>query len=343
MHRHSPQLSSDAARLGVAVLVATLCLALAGLVGRTWSADAVQVDIPAATEVVVLGSSIAMASLPAEALAEGLSIPGASVLHLGERASQPAHWLALLRHHVRSAGVRPAAVVVVTPLEVLPRERLRSDADAARLLALLRRPDSELWSLAVGEDGDLRFWARQQASARRTLRVFLGDWLPRLVGWTGELEAARAAASAVPRLADTRPVWLVDPAAPRPGRANDDPTRREPEAVPLSGWQLAPALVEEAHLLGAQLWWVAPPVRPADRGPVCARSRDFLAVQRAAEQLGARVLDASDAPIDERWFRSRYHLEGAGAERFATRVGAVIAGEPPPWPTCGTTPARDAG
>lgn len=324
---------------GWALVTCALGLALGVAVGRVWTPAAAVTDVPEQARVVVVGSSIAMADVTEAGLQRGLDRP---VVHLGERAAQPAHWLAVVRHRVLDAGVRPELVVVVSPLDVLLRERLRSDVDTERLLALLTRPDPALWTRAVGDDGRARFWGRQRVAARRVAWGWLGGWLPGVLGWTDALAQARDQASAIPRDVD-RPRWVVDPAAPRPGQASDRPQDREPARETVETWGLIPQLADDVAAAGATLVVVAPPVRPSERGPPCTRSRHHQAVQAALEARGVWVVDASEAPLDETWFRTRYHLEAPGPDRFTELLVGVLGGADPPWRVCGPIRGRGAG
>ena len=311
--------------------------------GQRWTPARAEVAVDPDARVVVLGSSIALANVDANRLAGALGPPRVTVAQLGERASQPAHWLALMRHAVPAAGARPEVVVLVTPLDVLLRERLRADTDQARLLALLGSPDPLLWSAAVGTDGHARFWGRQQVAARHAIHAALAGWLPRLLGLSEDLSRARESASALPRAVVDKPTWLVDPAQPSPGRAAAQPMDREPMRGTVAGWQLAPLMVAAAADLGATLWVVAPPVRPSERGPRCSRSRETSSVHAALEQLGAVVVDATDAELPPEVFRTRYHLEGDGPAAFTDGLAAALRNEDTGWPDCVPTRGRAGG
>ncbi|MBO84337.1 MAG: hypothetical protein CL927_03170 [Deltaproteobacteria bacterium] len=288
--------------------------------------------VSAQTEVVVLGSSIALADV----VPERLSLEtGWAVASLGERASQPAHWLATLRHRVPEVGAL-RHIVVVSPFEVLLRERLRADVDVERLLVLLSRPDPELWSVAVGSDGRSRFWQRQRVGLRRVALAGVGAWLPNLLGWSAALEEIRAKDDPYPRSVAHRPRWVMDPSAPRPGSGNTPLAEREPESVDTSLWRIVPLLVEEAKRRGARLWFVAPPIRPSERSGPCGRNGRFTGVVDALGGLGVGLLDASELPMSESNFRTRYHLESEGAEAFTMHLGAALAGGKLPGPDCGT-------
>ena len=319
--------------IGWALAVCALSLGLTAFLVRGWTPTEAALVVPKDTTVVVLGSSIALADVDADLLGQELSQP---VLQLGARASQPAHWLAVLKHQVPEE-VPLEHVVVVTPFESLLRERLRADVDVERLLALLSRPDPGVWSAAVGTQGHVRFWARQRAALRRSARSALGSWLPGLLGWSDQLRAIRESDDAFPRALDARPRWVTDPAMPRPGSANLRVEQREPEAVDVEQWRITPLLVEEARRRGATIWFVAPPIRPSERTAPCARNGRFTTIVNALGALGAAVIDASDLPVAEHDFRTRYHLESGGMEALTVALARGMTGEALPGRACGTT------
>ncbi len=240
-------------------------------------------------------------------------------------------------------GIGLKHVVVVSPLESLLRERLRAEADVERLLVLLSRPEPALGAAAVGADGHRRFWTRQRAGLRRWGRAGLGTWLPAMMGWSALLEAVRAEEDPYPRTTESRPRWVVDPSVPRPGGEVGSVEQREPELVDVERWQIVPELVREARQRGARIWFVAPTVRPSERAPPCARNARFVRVVDALGTLGAEVLDASDVPLPEAEFRTRYHREPAGAARFTAGMADGLSGQPIPGRSCTATGRVPAG
>jgi len=283
---------------------------------------------------VVLGNSIALSNIDADLLAAALERPPSTVSQLAERGSQPAHWLAKARHRVFLEGHRPDQVVVVSPLELLVRERLSSPRDTARLLALLTRPDPPLWDVAVGSDGVLAFAGRQREVVRYVSMSALTEWLPAVLGMTEDLAAARAQQSPIPRDPTARPLWIIDPGAPSAGRAERDPARREPESSTVDEWALLPALAGDVREAGGQLWVVVPPLDPRERRSVCGRNAQQQAVADALDALEVKVLDLTDAPLDSSWFVTRHHLEGDGVAWMSEAVGQALKAQQPGRPGC---------
>ena len=312
----------------------TAAVALAGMAGiiSVWLGSQRGVvplpTIEEGVEVVILGNSIALANVEADRVKAAMARrPGVS--QLAERGSQPAHWLALVRHRLFAAGHRPRDVVVVSPLELLVRERLSSSRDTARLLALLTQPDPALWEVAVGTDGMVAFWGRQRELFRFLSLSALTSWLPHTLGLQQELSAARARQSPIPRDPTQRPAWIVDPGAPSRGRAERDPGRREPVSKSTESWHLLPELIDETRRHDAHLWVVVPPLDPRQRRASCSRNalQESIAVDLQAR--GVTLLDLTDADVPAAWFATRSHLEGDGpawmsdtlARHLMTRTG----------------------
>ncbi len=311
------------AQVGAALGVAAALVALLVLVGPREAPFVAASGAP----VVVIGSSIALAAVAPESLSARVALP---VDNLAVRGSQVAHQVAIVRH-ILPRDTPPEVVVWVTPLDALLRERLRSPVDVARLSVLLATPDPALWEAAVGSSGIVAFGNQRRAGIRQAALGALADWLPRSLGWSDHVDRARASMSSIPRDAGARPTWVVDPGAPRPGAASEAPADREPERVPPEQWSLVPLAAQA--LSSTRLLVVAPPVEPRSRGGACSRSALERSVAQQLLALGVQVLDLTELPVEARWFRTRYHVEGQGTLQATHAIAdAVLDG--PPFPRC---------
>ncbi len=279
-------------------------------------------------EVLVLGNSVGAAAVDAQQLQ---AVTGLTTVSLAEPGTQPAHWLAVLRHRVRLAGHHPREVVVYAPLHVLPHGTLVDPKEQALLLSLLVEPDRSLLDAALGPARRSRAerLRRGRVAAREGLVAWIGLAPPRLLVGPERVERALAAAPAVPLQVADRPASV-------PGdRRRGTPAHVEPASVPY-GESFLPALLDETARLGARLWIVAPAVRPSGRPePLCAHPPEVQALLDRLEGDGAHLLDLTWAPLEEEDFRSLQHPLARGRVAVTGWIGeAVRAGQVPAERRC---------
>jgi hypothetical protein len=266
-------------------------------------------EAAAAVDGLVLGSSVARAAL------DPAGLPGRwSALCL--QGSQPAHWLALLRHQVFAAGARPAVVLLYAPLHSLLGGPLADPYDQALLIDLLSEPDEALIAAALPQAFDP--WERLhrgRVRARRLLLEGLGHALPALLL---PAEAVVAASAAAPLPADPDAAFATVPGAPTAGRP---PAAAPPLLAPEES--LLPALQAACAAQGAQLQVVA----PARRRPACApgpRERslvDWLAAQ------GIPLIDLGGEALAPDLFDTDWHPNAAGKAAVTARLAAALGGD----------------
>jgi hypothetical protein len=311
----SPKNPAPAARslaaAGLAFLVVLALglgrLAYLGQPGGTGLEDPLAGRIPDGAALVVLGNSVARSAVDPQALQGALGLPVGDLILQG---SQPAHWLAALRHRVFGAGHRPTVVLLYAPPQSLLGVRLVAEVDQGLLLTLLSGPDPDLVRRALGESlqmGPLPLLLRGRERARR-----------RLLAAAEGLGAPPVALGPDPLAllpADPDARFQVLPGAPSAGQVADrDPAPQTPDR----SW--LPDLLAEVEEGGAQLWVIQPPRRPGE-GPPPARYDSLWPwlVAQGARVEGLESLDLSAEDFDSAW-----HLRPEAQARVSAALAARL-------------------
>lgn len=266
-------------------------------------------EAAAAVDGLLLGSSVARAAL------DPAGLPGRWAA-LCLQGSQPAHWLALLRHQVFAAGARPKVVLLYAPLHSLLGGPLVDPDDQALLIDLLSEPDEALVNAALPEARDP--WAqlgRGRVRARRLLLEGLGHAIP---GLLLSDEALTAATAAAPLPADPDAAFATVPGVPTAGRppAAEPPLLRPEESF-------LPALHAAATAKGARLLVVA----PARRRPACAPGPREKGLMDWLIAQGIPLIDLGGEAIPPDLFDTDWHPNAAGKAAVTARLTAALAGD----------------
>ena len=264
---------------------------------------------PGELGLVVLGSSVTMAGIDAESLAENL-IPGRAV-NLAHRGGQPAHWLATVRHRLDSDTRSPRVILLYVPLHTLAHGELNAEADRLLLVDLLRHSDPDLLERGLGTTAvggvQERLSMGRDRTRQRVLDV-IGRTPARWIWGVDAVEMATLAQRQTPR--DPAGRGMATPGVPTAGREQViEPHRLSFEA------SFMPDLVEETKRLGARLVIVVPATSVENRrGPACQYNEREGAIVQGLLRLGVDVVDVSDAPIPSDAFETRQHLTTVGIE-----------------------------
>lgn len=298
MTRPQPTAAARAALLTLGLL-ALLALALPWLAERGGSETSVEIatrlQSPATT--IVLGSSVAQMGIAIELLPDSLSLafPG----------TQPAHWLAIWRHHVLAEGHRPARLILYAPLSSLTNGQLVDESERSELVSLLPWSDPPLEELALGAPiGRLDRFHR----LRRALRDGLLSAITEAPGWFG---------LAMPEQAPAGP---NQPAQGLPHRV-EMPKQMVPQS------SLTATLIEEASAAGTRVTVVVPVVRG---GMSDDRAQQYVLGWLLSEPVD--LIDLSCLPIPDSEFYTPHHLRERGREQV-TGLLAGLLGDLPQVPS----------
>jgi len=268
--------------------------------GRSETSAEIAARLQSPASTIVLGSSVAQMGIAIERLPDSLSLafPG----------TQPAHWLAIWRHHVVARGHRPARLVLYAPLASLGNGELVEEAERSELLSILPR-DPQLEELALGAPVGLgdRFHRY-----RRSLR----DGLLSVI-----TEAPTLLGTPMPEQAPSAP----NPSAPNLSAPNlSAPHRVEmPRTMPIQT-SLTALLIDEATAAGTRVVLVVPVVKD---GPVEDREQQQLMGWALNEPVD--LIDLSCLPVPEGEFYTHHHLRERGREQVTDALATVLAGLPP--------------
>lgn len=275
-----------------------------------------------APDVVVIGSSYAIADTNPSVLAEGLGQPHARIVVVAIAGSPSAVWYAALKARVFDRGVRPRLVVAVANMGGLMQDAV-GEASEGLLFEQLPHGDEALAAkagMAAANDP----WARISRNRARLRDAWRGRFREGAVAAVfGDPTLAESAAAVVfaaeardgmERRGGLMPGVGAAAGEVDLGRGNDDPARSFlPELAALT----------QAH--GAQFAVALPPTLPS-----------HPAGQRLSAEGERRVLTwARSAPIG--WVDLRHrayppsaysdgrHLSASGARTFSTELGQALA------------------
>ena len=256
----------------------------------------------------ILGNSVARAAI------DPAGLPGRWV-SLALQGSQPAHWVALLRHQVFAGGWRPRRVLIVGPPHVLCFGPLVEERDRALLVDLLTGPDEELLAAAApGLDDPLDRLDRGRRRARRGLVAALGHTLPEAL-FADDVVAEAFAAAPLP--SDPDAAFATVPGAPTPGRA----PHVDPPMVAVEAGFL-PMLQADCAAAGSELLLVSGP----RRRPGCATGPREAPVVAWAADHGVGLLDLGGEELDPGLFSTELHPTEAGRAVVTARLAAALGG-----------------
>jgi hypothetical protein len=272
-------------------------------------------------QIVLLGNSVGAAALDPAAF----SLPTASLTEVG---TQPAHWLAVLRHRVFRAGHHPTEVVLYAPLHTLTHGPLSDPKGQERLLSLLTGPDPDLLNAALvgGRPPTIERLLRGRLRIRTQLLRWVSVAPVRIFSDPATVEQALAAQTPVALQASDRPTVV-------PGdQSRGSVAHQEPNPVDFEH-SFLPLLAREAADNGARFWVVVPAVRPSERPTrACTHSTVDRALLAGLEHTGALVIDLTWAPMADRDFRSLYHPVESGRTQLTAWVDEAISHGPPVIP-----------
>ncbi len=304
--------------LALALVVAGALTQRVGALGGAGASNPLSGRGIAGAHTLVVGNSVARAAVDPARLGAAL---GVKVADLAMQGSQPAHWLAALRHRVIGAGHTPRRVLVYAPLHQLTTVALQTDADRALLLTLLTGPDPDLIRRALGataQPGLAQRALRGRDRIRRRALDAAGATFARFAFTSQERTAARAGLGVVPADPDAR--FAVVPGAPSPGQAaREPPPQRAPDQ------SLLPALLDETTGHGSSFVVVVPARSPDHPGDPRRRHAALLAW---LAENGAEVVHLGEPPPAER-FRTPYHPDPQGREQVTDALAEALSGSPP--------------
>jgi hypothetical protein len=268
---------------------------------------------------VVMGSSVTLAGVDAEGLAEGL-VPGRAV-SLAHRGGQPAHWLATVRHRMGPERA-PKLILLYVPLHTLDHGELRAKADRRLLVDLLSRSDPDLLERGLGAESLGGRWDRLQLGRERSregLLDVLGRAPARLLWGEYRVTEATTGQRQTPRDPEDRSA--ATPGVPSAG----SPAVVEPERVSFAE-SFLPELVWETQQLGARLVVVVPVLSPESRrGPACLYNARQEEVVAGLLRAGADIIDLSDVDLPEAHFETRQHLDEEGRAMLEPVIREALA------------------
>jgi len=286
-----------------AIVVVGLALVVAVVVatfgrGETSAEIGARLRTPAST--VVLGSSVAQLAIDVEKL------PG--TVSLAFPATQPAHWLAIVRHHVLGKGHRPARLLLYVPLAGFVNGQLVEESERSALVSLLPWSDPPLETLALGAPiGTADRFHRYRRAVRDGLLAAITD-APALFG------------VAMPEQAPTAP---NAPGGNRPGHIET------PRPMPIEQ-SLTSLLLDEATAAGVRVVVVVPVVNPAAVNEHAQDAQTERAVLAWLRTRPVDVIDLSCLPVPPGEFHTSHHLRERGRPQLtaalATRLDALPAG-----------------
>lgn len=276
------------------VLLAALGLAVPWLAQRGQSEMSVEIArrLESAPATLVLGSSVAQMGIDVEHLpgSASLAFPG----------TQPAHWLAIWRHHVLPSGHRPARLVLYAPLSSLGNGELVEEAERSAFVSLLPWSDRELEELALGAPIGA---ADRFHRYRRALRDGLLSTIT---------EAPTAFGVDLPEQAPTAP------------NAAAQGQVQMPRTVPVHQGLVA-RLIDEASAAGTRVTVVVPVVTGAaafgDRRD--SGEQDLVVGWLLDEPVD--LIDLSCLPVPAGEFLTHHHLRERGREQVTEALAQRIA------------------
>lgn len=274
-----------------------------------------------APDVVVIGSSYAMANTNPSVLAEGLGLPDARVVVLAIPGSPSAVWYATVKARVFDRGLRPRLVVAVTNMGGLMQDEV-GEASERLLFEQLPHGD-EVLAAKAGMAAANDPWAlvsRNRARLRDAWRglfregvvgAVFGD--PALAESAAEVVFAAEARDGMERRGGLMPG--VDAAAGEVdlSRGNDDPAR-----------SFLPDLAALTQAHGAGFAVALPPTLPSH--PAGQRLSAEGEVRALTWARSARIgwVDLRHRAYPPSAYSDGRHLSAAGARTFSTELGEAL-------------------
>jgi hypothetical protein len=275
-------------------------------------------------DVVVLGSSYAIAATVPAALAEGAGRPDLRTVVLATPGAPGAAWYATLKGRVAAAGIRPRLVLVVANMGAMMQGPV-DEAGEALVLEQLPGSDpalaakagipaaSDRWATVKRQRARLRDAGRDLARGL-PVRLFFGD--PELVDGAAATVFAAEARDGMDLAARVMPGVAV-----AGGAGGVDLSRGLEDADAT----LLPDMVALARELGANVVVALPPThasRPAGQRLSPEGEARMLTWARAA---GIGWVDLRDEAWPPSAFTDGRHMAHDGAVRFSTALGAALA------------------
>ena len=275
-------------------------------------------------EVVVLGNSVAQASVDPAALG-----PDGTAVLAAISGGQPAHWLAVLAHRVHGAGLRPDTIVLYVPTHQFGTVVLDHPRDQALLISLVGMAgDDALFLAALGRAGPS---LRQRLLKRRAP---VRDALLRAVSYA-PVQALYERPGGPPHVEAAMDTLFGGQAANEAGqRGSTGPVQdpgveaRERSSLPSSTPEvleasLIPALIDEAGRYGGQLVVVV----PAQRGLAhsCRVRPTTEPVISWLTARGVTVVDLEQAGLGGGAFESNHHASRQGRQEVSALVARGVA------------------